>query len=89
MIIIKEDIWSKRTASTPICITTNGFVKRNGRCVMGRGIALQARNRFQNLDLALGNVIKSFGNNVHYFNLLHIITFPRYILLSQVVPMVN
>ncbi len=42
-------------------ITTNGTVKRNGECVMGRGCALEANKRW---DLAglLGNALKTYGN---------------------------
>ena len=45
-------------------ITTNGNVK-DGRCVMGRGVALQARNRFPGLDRFLGSCIRESGNRVH------------------------
>ena len=31
-----------------IAITTNGFLKRDGTCVMGRGCARQAAVRFRN-----------------------------------------
>lgn len=51
-----------------ICITTNGFVKRNGRAVMGRGCALRAREiltRHGELDERVGQHINSFGNCVH------------------------
>ena len=37
-----------------ICITTNGFVKDNGRCVAGRGCAKMAKDRWRNFDLELG-----------------------------------
>lgn len=45
-------------------ITTNGYVKNNGKAVMGRGCALEARNRFRDLDLILGEQITENGNNV-------------------------
>ncbi len=45
-------------------ITTNGFVKNDGRCVMGRGCARQARDRFPGLDKHLGGLIKKHGNRV-------------------------
>jgi hypothetical protein len=46
-----------------ICITTNGFVKKNGGAVMGRGCALEALYKFKyaNLDLLLGSLISSDG----------------------------
>src|SRR5687767_13225776 len=46
-------------------ITTNGFVKKNGECVMGRGCALESTKRYKNLALRLGNKIKLAGNHVH------------------------
>jgi len=61
------------------CITTNGFVKKNGEGVMGRGIAKQAANRFPNLPAAVGWQLQMKGN--HVANVLGIldvdyITFP-------------
>jgi len=48
-----------------VVITTNGFVKKNGECVMGRGIALQAKKLFPNIPTKLGSLIKSSGNQVY------------------------
>ena len=50
-----------------ICVTTNGFVKANGGCVMGRGIARQVRDMFPGIDIRLGGYIKKYGNRC--FNL--------------------
>lgn len=46
-------------------ITTNGTVKSSGACVMGRGIAKEAKDRFPGLDKTLGRAILSHGNRVH------------------------
>lgn len=46
-------------------ITTNGDVKTNGACVMGRGCALEARERFPGIDHVLGRMITGLGNHVH------------------------
>jgi len=46
-------------------IPTNGFVKNNGRAVMGAGLALQAAKRFPDLPVVLGRCIDSSGNHVH------------------------
>jgi len=62
MIEIVGDIWDQKCDW--LCITTNGVVKKNGRGVMGKGIALQARQRFSNIDLILGKKIKARGNVV-------------------------
>ena len=45
-----------------LVITTNGFVKSDGRCVMGRGCAFEAKQRYPNIDLELGRLIKLRGN---------------------------
>lgn len=45
-----------------VCITTNGDVKQNGCCVMGRGIARQFRDLFPGIDLKLGGYIQKYGN---------------------------
>ena len=45
-----------------ICITTNGFVKKDGRCVAGRGCAKEARDRWPDFDLDLGTSIHKYGN---------------------------
>jgi hypothetical protein len=47
-------------------ITTNGFVKKNGECVMGRGCAAEAKQRHPRLPKILGDLIQRRGNNVHY-----------------------
>lgn len=48
-----------------IVITTNGFVASRGKCVMGRGCAKEARDRWAGIDLALGKLIRENGNGVH------------------------
>ena len=59
-----------------IAITTNGFVKRDGTCVMGRGCAKQATIRFPGLPHKLGTKISAEGNHVFYFPEHRLITFP-------------
>lgn len=51
--------------STAIAITTNGFIKSNGNCVMGRGCAKEAVRQFELISLDLGKLIKESGNIVH------------------------
>jgi hypothetical protein len=52
-------------------ITTNGTVKKNGECVMGRGCALEAvkgtkhNGSWPGLPRMLGAAIESDGNDVH------------------------
>lgn len=68
---------------TAICITTNGKVKKDGKAVMGRGIAKTADNYF-NLSTRLANYLNKYGNRVFDMGLYrfngcdpyHVITFP-------------
>lgn len=46
-------------------ITTNGTVKKNGECVMGRGCAFEAKRMFPEVSFILGQMLKSGGNRVH------------------------
>lgn len=63
---IVADMFSEKVVSlaNAICLTTNGFVKKNGCCVMGAGNARQARDKFKGIDKKLGNLIKENGNIV-------------------------
>ena len=47
-----------------LVITTNGFVKANGECVMGKGCAAQAKRLMPELPRQLGNHIATNGNCV-------------------------
>ena len=62
MKVIKGDIWGKKADA--ICITTNSVVKQNGRAVMGKGVALDAKLKFPSIDYSLGVKLKK-GNNVY------------------------
>lgn len=59
----KIDLWN--TCAWGLCITTNGFVKPNGRAVMGRGCALEAKQKIHEIDFVLGRSIRALGNHVH------------------------
>lgn len=61
------------------CITTNGFVKKNGSAVMGRGIAKQVADIYPDLPEILGKLLKNKGNIVHILKDLgneYIVSFP-------------
>lgn len=57
-------------------ITTNGDVRADGACVMGRGCAREAAQKWPKLPRELGAIIRSKGNRVHYFNQYSLFTFP-------------
>ncbi len=46
------------------CITTNGTVMASGKNVMGGGCAREAAERYPELPLVLGNLLKTYGNHV-------------------------
>lgn len=50
-----------------VCVTTNGFVKKNGEVVMGKGCALEAARLFPSLPKLLGKRVREEGNVVHEF----------------------
>lgn len=64
MLEVRGNVWEVYSSYDAFCITTNGVVKRDGGCVMGRGIAREAKERFPGIDLVLGRSIKLNGNRV-------------------------
>jgi hypothetical protein len=56
------DIWKMHGSAR--VITTNGVVRKDGACVMGRGVALQAKERYPGIEFALGEIIRIKGNHV-------------------------
>lgn len=70
------NLWDGKT----IVITTNGFVKTDGSCVMGRGCARQAMARYPGISKTLGGLIQRYGNQVMDLGVQHdgirVITFP-------------
>lgn len=79
---MEGDLWDVAEAlqADAVAITTNGFVKKNGEAVMGRGVALEAKQRWADLPRLLGVSLKLLGNHVHNFALAtapyRIVTFP-------------
>jgi O-acetyl-ADP-ribose deacetylase (regulator of RNase III) len=53
------NIWDYYSSGYHIVIPTNECVKSNGEAVMGAGLALQAKIRFQNLAKSYGLSLKS------------------------------
>ena len=76
MLHVIGNLWSFQAAGFPVCVTTNGVVKKNGELVMGAGIALQAKNLFPAIPLKAGNAVKTYGNQVYYFTEENLFTFP-------------
>lgn len=67
------DLWS--IPADLRCITTNGALRRNGNAIMGKGIALEARKRYHDIEAILGSLINKYGNHVFHLG-YDIISFP-------------
>ena len=64
------DMWSAYAQAGLFLITTNATITRNGRLVMGRGIAKQVRDRFPSLAAALGQQIQQQCGSLGTYGLL-------------------
>ena len=73
---INKNLWDFDVEQYYRVITTNGNIKLNGDAVMGRGIALQAAERYPQLPSKLAERLKLYGNKVNVFPEHKIITFP-------------
>ena len=85
MRIFKINILSKNVLKTAnaVCFTSNGMIKKDGRLVMGAGVAKQFRDTFLDLDQEAGTAVKKYGNicqvirRMFYLgNPLNIVAFP-------------
>ena len=50
------------TSCNALCITTNGFIKTNGECVMGKGCAAEIAKQIPSIPRHLASLIKLHGN---------------------------
>jgi len=73
---VKGNIWDYHKKGHWIVITTNGTIKANGEAVMGRGIALQAKQRFSGLPLMLGRKTSKYGNVPYILPEFRLVTLP-------------
>ena len=62
----RGDMWllAHQLKADAVCITTNGYVRRDGSAVLGRGCALEAYKRWPSLVTILGEQIKTSGVKV-------------------------
>ncbi len=70
------DLWAYAEQKQWVAITTNGMVTQAGRAVMGWGVAKEAARRFPGLPVALANQLRVYGNHVHIFSDVRLLTFP-------------
>lgn len=69
------DIWEYADRGYIIVITTNGSLTRDGRGVVGRGVAKQATLCFPDLARTLGTLLAEQGSHVFLLG-CGIVTFP-------------
>ena len=60
----------------PICITTNGVIRKDSTLVMGAGIALQAKQRFPEVPGILADLVSTHGNHAFYLTVQNLFSFP-------------
>jgi len=75
MRIIKGNIWEYHLKGY-VVVPTNGFITKQGKAVMGRGLALQTKQKYPKFPLLLGWHLSTIGNVPGYFHKQAIITFP-------------
>lgn len=78
MLTTTGDLWKIGNPDARV-ITTNGFLKANGECVMGRGCAMEARDRYPGLSKRIGDRIAETGNHAYVFDVdepWQLVTFP-------------
>ena len=77
MLEAQGNVWDFYGApDTVIVIPTNGDVNRYGECVMGRGLALQAKKRIKGIARRLGDAIREFGSVPLYLDDGRCLSFP-------------
>lgn len=63
---VRGNLWDFYYKGEPIAITTNGTITKDGRGVMGRGVALQASERFADIRWMLADRLRAKGNVFQY-----------------------
>lgn len=66
MILEKGNMWDVFGETDIFMITTNPIQRNDGAVVMGRGIALQAKERFPQLPYDFGYMLTRYKDNVGY-----------------------
>lgn len=70
------DLWDMYDLGFRIGVPTNGDRRRDGRAVMGAGVALAAAQLFPNLPIVLGAKLRASGNHAFYWHEFRLMTLP-------------
>lgn len=68
MILEKGNMWSVFNDTDIFMITTNPIIRKDGAVVMGRGIALEAKNRYPSLPYDFGKALKELHPEIDQQN---------------------
>ena len=72
---VNGNLWDFHSTG-PVCITTNGVIKKDNTLVMGAGIALQAKERFPSIPGTLADLVRVYGNHTFYLTVENLFSFP-------------
>lgn len=75
-VVLQQSLWGLWNEGHWIAITTNGTITRHNKLVMGRGCALEAKERFDGIDRLLADYVRLEGNLPAILEEYRIITFP-------------
>ena len=56
MYLVKNDIWN--SIADVILITANSYIKKDGSLTMGKGIALELKNKFPRVEYSFGMAVR-------------------------------
>ncbi len=73
---VAGNIWDWHERGHWVVVPTNGTVRADGACVMGRGLALEANRRFPGLARTVGQWIARHGNRVAVVPAYRLFTLP-------------
>lgn len=73
---ISGDAWKLKKNYTYLAITTNNYVKADFSAVMGRGIALEAKNKYPNIEYRIGYLLTWYPKTTRKIGLDNLIMFP-------------
>lgn len=64
MQVLKCNMFNECKNGDAVCITTNAVVNKDGKLIMGAGIAKYFRDNVKDIDKILGNYVTKYGNRV-------------------------
>lgn len=64
MQIVNCNMFNKCKDTDALCVTTNAIVNKQGKLIMGAGIAKVFRDSFKGVDTLLGEYVTKYGNRV-------------------------